>query len=117
MSDGWVSPITGQYIERKGILVRLWARVGEEIKSTEWYQDEPQNFDLVKNYNEVMEKCGDDIICQMDSFNWTVMNKTEITASIYKFITNRAHVIRRGFDNEVVNFKEIDWVEHIDEIF
>ena len=74
------------------------------ITETEWYQHTPQNFDFVKNFNEVEAICGDplkgtNLMCYQDSLNWSIMNKSELTADIYKFITHRVSVIRHGFSD------------------
>ena len=70
----------------------------EKIQHTEWYNHTPYNFDLVKNFNDVKAICGDSPFCWTDSLNWSIMNKSELTADIYKFISHRAAVIRNGFE-------------------
>lgn len=97
--------------------INISSMVSESIHKTEWYQHTPKKFDLVQNYNHVQAICGDDPACYMDSFNWTVMNKTELTSDIYKLISDRMAVIKEGFQNnflpEHVNFHAlldlIDW--------
>jgi hypothetical protein len=81
------------------------------ISETEWYQHTPQNFDLVHNFKEVQAICGDidNMVCYMDSFNWSIMNKTELTADIFKFISHRMSVIREGFTE---NFWPSDHILH-----
>jgi hypothetical protein len=93
------------------------SKLSDAIHHTEWYQRTPQNFDLVHNFNDVQAICGDffnNQVCYMDSFNWSVMNKTELTSDIFKFISHRMSVIREGFANNflpdfhtILNF--IDW--------
>lgn len=85
------------------------------IHNTEWYQHEPHNFDLVKNFDHVQAICGDYTgglgsgSCYMDALNWSIMNKTELTRDIYKFITDRASVIRDGLQNNLIPHQHLDF--------
>lgn len=93
------------------------SKISDAINHSEWYNHTPKEFDLFENTNHVKGICGNDLDCYADSANWTIMNKTELTSDIYKFITDRVYVIKHGFtDNflpdrihweEVLNF--IDW--------
>lgn len=74
--------------------------VSESIQNTEWYHYNPKHFDLFNDFNHVQAYCGDpadNMICYQDALNWSIMNKSELTADIYKFITHRINVIREGF--------------------
>lgn len=102
------SSIAGQIVKREGILVRLRASVGNEIKSTEWYQYQPVKFDLVKDFDNVKKVCSDDLFCLLDAFNWSVMNKTEWSASLYKYITHRVSVMKEGFAKEAEHLSKVD---------
>lgn len=74
------------------------SKIQTAIENTEWYhQRPPSNFDLTEDFEHVKSICGPDLNCYWDSANWTIMNKTELTADIYKFITNRFDVVRDGF--------------------
>jgi hypothetical protein len=99
-------------------------RLSEAIQNTEWYQHAPNKMDLFKDWSHVQSICGDykgglgDGACYLDSMNWSIMNKTELTADIYKFISDRMAVMREGIqDNLIPNhhldfggiFNLIDW--------
>jgi hypothetical protein len=88
----------------------ITSKITEAIHHTEWYNHTPYNFDLVKNFNDVQAYCGNDAACYMDSLNWSIMNKTELTTDIYKFITYRVSVVKDGFAH---NFWPSDHAQHI----
>ncbi|MDQ1003944.1 hypothetical protein QFZ28_004344 [Neobacillus niacini] len=75
------------------------SKISDAIHNSQWYDHTPINFDLVHNFNDVQAICNNNIVCYMDSFNWSIMNKTELTADIFKFISHRMSVIREGFTN------------------
>lgn len=101
-------------IKINGVVVE---KLKGKIQDTDWYQYEHPSFDLVENFYDVQNICKDSLACYLDSFNWSIMNKTELTASIYKFITHRVYVIKDGFANNFlpdqinwdVVFNFIDW--------
>jgi hypothetical protein len=64
--------------------------------NTEWYQHNPNQFDLAQNFNHVQSICGENLNCYWDAANWTITDKTEVTSDIYKFISDRMTVIREG---------------------
>ncbi|MEH7086500.1 hypothetical protein V7139_27800, partial [Neobacillus drentensis] len=88
------------------------SKISDAVHNSEWYQHTPQNFDLVHNFKEVQAICGDidNMVCYMDSLNWSIMNKTELTADIFRFISHRMSVIRTGFTE---NFLPSDHIEHL----
>lgn len=88
----------------------ITSKISEAIHNTEWYHHTPNNFDLVQNFNHVQGICGESLSCYMDSLNWSIMNKTELTADIYKFISDRMAVIREGFQ---YNFWPKDHLHHV----
>ncbi|MEH7122133.1 hypothetical protein V7127_02690 [Bacillus sp. JJ1773] len=90
------------------MLVRIRSKIDGAIKESHWYQYEHPNFDRIKDYDTVQNICKDDFFCHLDSVNWTIMNKTEITSNIYKFIAHRVSIVKDGFAN---NFwpDEFDW--------
>lgn len=88
----------------------ITSKIGDALHHTEWYQHTPYNFDLVKNFNDVQAYCGDNAACYMDSLNWSIMNKSELTADIYKFITHRVSIIKDGFAH---NFWPSDHMQHV----
>ena len=103
-----------------GVEIELYESVGEAIsdklkgavQNTDWYKFEHPSFDLVQNFEDVKMICKDDLACYADSLNWSIMNKTELTASIYKFITHRVAAVKTGFTenflpDSILNF--IDW--------
>src|SRR5690554_3153817 len=92
-------------IKVNGVIVD---KVKGAIKNTDWYQYEHPSFDLVENFNDVQMICKDSLACYLDSFNWSIMNKTELTASIYKFITHRVHVVKDRFTNNFLP-DQINW--------
>lgn len=108
MNDIYYSSIKGEFVPRKGILVRLRAVVEGELKQTEWYQYEPVQFDLVQNFDNVKTVCDDNLFCLLDAFNWSIMNKSELTASIYKYIVHRVYVVKDGFSKEVELLSNVD---------
>ncbi|MDP4085776.1 MAG: hypothetical protein Q8934_14315 [Bacillota bacterium] len=75
----------------------IFSKIQTAIHHTEWYNHTPKDFDLFKNFNQVQAYCGDNMACYADSANWTIANKTEFTADLYKFITDRVYVIKHGF--------------------
>jgi hypothetical protein len=85
-------------------------KLANAIHQTDWYNYQPQNFDLVKNFNDVQAHCNNDLPCYMDSLNWAIMNKSELTADIYKFIVHRVHVVKQGFAE---NFWPSDHMQHV----
>jgi hypothetical protein len=87
----------------------LQDKLGNAIHHTEWFKHQPQNFDLVHNFSDVQSKCGDDAFCYMDSLNWSIMNKSELTTDIYKFITNQTAIMRNGFENNLIPNKHIEF--------
>lgn len=88
-------------------------KLSDSIHHTEWYYHTPQNFDLVHNFNDVQAKCAEDAFCYLDSFNWSIMNKTELTADIYKFITDKTAIVRDGIENNFIpnNHIEFSWFD------
>lgn len=88
----------------------ITSKITDTIHHTEWYSHTPYNFDLVKNFNNVQAYCGNDAACYMDSMNWSIMNKTELTEDIYKFITHRVSVVKEGFEH---NFWPWDHAQHV----
>ena len=84
------------------------SKLSDDIHQSEWYHHTPQNFDLVHNFKEVQAICNNNLDCYADSFNWSIMNKNELTADIYKFITHRVSVIREGFTDNFLP-KHIDF--------
>lgn len=90
-------------------------KLNTAIQNTQWYHHTPpKSFDLFQNFNDVQSYCRDNVACYMDAMNWSIMNKTELTADIYKFITHRVSVVKEGFahhflpsDAHILNF--IDW--------
>jgi hypothetical protein len=74
------------------------------ITDQEWYQYEHPNFDLVRNYEDVKAICDQNAFCWLDSFNWSIMNTTELTSSLYKFVTYHTNVIKQGIESEFMNF-------------
>lgn len=84
------------------------SKLSEAIHHSEWYQHTPKDFDLFENTNRVQAICGDNLACYADSANWTIANKTEFTADLYKFITDRVYVIRHGFKDNFLP-DHINW--------
>lgn len=70
--------------------------VSEKIQQSEWYQYQPQQFDYGVNRQMVEAVCNHNPVCYMDSLNWTLMNKTPLTESIYKWIAYRSHIAYEG---------------------
>jgi hypothetical protein len=91
----------------------LQAKFQAAIQNTEWYQYEHPNFDLVKNTEQVKNICGEDPDCYADALNWTIMNKTEITSNIYKFISHRVSVVKDGLTNNFLPDR-LNWDAFID---
>jgi hypothetical protein len=85
------------------------SKLSDAIHQSGWYHHTPQNFDLVHNFNDVQAFCGDNAVCYMDSLNWAIMNKSELTADIYKFITNQTSIMREGIQNNLIPHYHIDF--------
>ncbi|MEH7548239.1 hypothetical protein [Neobacillus vireti] len=79
------------------------------IHNTEWYHHTPQDFDLVENFNNVQAICGENLNCFWDAANWSIMNKTELTSDIYKFITHRMSILRDGLQNNLIPDHHLDY--------
>jgi hypothetical protein len=90
------------------------SKLSDAVHNSQWYQRTPSNFDLIKNNDFVQGYCGDFIEnqnCYLDSANWTLMNKSELTSDIYKFITHRVSVVKNGFhDNFLPNHINLDHI-------
>lgn len=91
-------------------------KITNAIHNTEWFQTAtPHKFDLVQNFDHVQAICGDYTgglgsgACYMDALNWSIMNKTELTKEIYKFIAERAAVMRDGFQNNLIHGQHFDF--------
>lgn len=106
--NGFYSAYNGEFVQRDWILVRLRAFVEGELKHTEFYQYEPKQFDLVKDFDNVKTICNDNLFCWLDAYHWSIMNKSELTASIYKYITHRVHVFKDGFAKEAEHLSNVD---------
>lgn len=74
----------------------ITSKISDYIHHAEWFRYTPKKFDLVQNFDHVQAICGNNQICYMDSLNWSIMNKNELTADIYKFIAERTAVMREG---------------------
>lgn len=91
------------------------SKVSDAIHHTEWYHHTPYKFDLVHNFNDVQAICGDytgglgSPACYIDAFNWSIMNKTELTADIYKFISDRMAIMRDGIQNNLIPHHHLDF--------
>lgn len=88
----------------------ITTKLSEAIQNTEWYHHAPNKMDVIKNFDHVQMVCGNDNNCWADAANWTIMNKTELTSDIYKFITDRMAVMREGFQ---YNFWPKDHLQHV----
>lgn len=75
------------------------SKFSDAIHHSEWYNHTPKDFDLVKDFDHIQAICGNNLVCYHDSLDWAIMNKTEFTADIYKFITDRVYVIKHGFSD------------------
>jgi hypothetical protein len=95
-----------------GIGDALTIKISDAIQHSEWYQHTPNKMDLFKDWDHVQAICGTNKACYMDSFSWSVMDKTELTADIYKFITDRTAIVREGFENNFIPHHHLDfsWV-------
>jgi hypothetical protein len=111
-ANGYYSAYNDEFIKREGIIVRLRTFVEGELKQTEWYQYEPINFDLVKDFDNVKTVCDDNLFCLLDAYHWSIMNKSELTASIYKYIAHRVHVIKDGFAREAEHLSNVDVLDN-----
>lgn len=83
------------------------SKIMDYIHHTDWYNYNPPVASDLKDLHEI---CGNNAACYMDNANWQIMNKTEVTADIYKFITQRVHVVKDGFSH---NFWPWDHAQHI----
>jgi hypothetical protein len=78
------------------------------FENNQWQQVQPKR-DLFKDFDDVKYVCGDgdnlsEMACWLDTYNWSLMNKTKFTEDIYQFISHRAQIMRKGVDKEIDNF-------------
>lgn len=85
----------------------------------EWnmYERDPDYIvgtDYVKSICKLEESSTQEMLCHIDSANWTLMKENGITKELYELMMYTGSTIRNGFDKEVERF-EINWdaVENI----
>lgn len=89
-----------------------FSKLKYKYENSEWNQIEP-NLDMFKSIQDVKNVCGNgdsfnEVMCWLDTYHWSIMNKSKLTEDIYQFISHRATLIRKSIDDEIDNF-HINW--------
>lgn len=67
-----------------------------KYENAEWQQID-KHYDIFKDVDAAKNYCGNDAICLMDIYNWSVMKQTPITEDLYQLIVHRVGIIQTGF--------------------
>jgi hypothetical protein len=67
--------------------------------------DRNWNLDIFENYQHVENVCGDNPVCWLDAFNYSMMKQTKVTDFLYRLASRHGMIVRDGVDKEIENFK------------